>query len=315
MTFQWPYLLLSLVLIPILVGIYLLAQRRRRRDTVRFTNLALLGAVVGRGPGVRRHIPPALFVLGTAALLVALARPTAVLAVPRDDNTVMIVMDVSGSMMADDLQPDRMEAAKQAARTFVGALPEHTRIGLVSFNSRASLAAPASSDHTAVLRAIDALAPGGGTAIGDGLDLALDQFTGKADATSQAGKPAPGLVVLLSDGQSQLGQPPDQAAARAQNEGVKVYTVGVGQRGAQPVVLGQQVQLDEATLQDVAAKTGGQYFYAEESGKLQQIYAGLGSALGWSEERTEITALVSGLGTLLLLGAGLLSVRWFQRLP
>ena len=313
MTFQWPYLLLSLVLIPILFGIYLLAQRRRRRDTVRFTNLALLSTVIGRGPGVRRHIPPALFVLGMAALLVALARPTAVLAVPRDDNTVMIVMDVSGSMMADDLRPDRMEAAKQAARAFVEALPDHTRVGLVSFSSRANLAAPASSDHQAVLRAINALAAGGGTAIGDGLDLALDQFN--TSATDKAGKPVPGLVVLLSDGQSQLGQAPDQAAARAQSEGVKVYTVGVGQRGAQPVVLGQQVQLDEATLQDVAAKTGGQYFYAEEAGKLQQIYAGLGSALGWSEERTEITALVSGLGTLLLLGAGLLSVRWFQRLP
>jgi len=184
MTFQWPYLLLSLVLIPILVGIYLLAQRRRRRDTVRFTNLALLSAVVGRGPGVRRHIPPALFVLGMAALLVALARPTAVRAVPRDDNTVMIVMDVSGSMMADDLRPDRMEAAKQAARAFVEALPDHTRVGLVSFSSRANLAAPASSDHKPVLRAINALAAGGGTAIGDGLDLALDQF--KTSATDKA---------------------------------------------------------------------------------------------------------------------------------
>jgi Ca-activated chloride channel family protein len=311
MSFQWPLALLLLVLVPMLIGLYLLAQRRRQRYAVRFTNLALLHAVVGRGPGRRRHIPAALFLLGLVALLTALARPTAVIAVPRDEATIMIVMDVSGSMAADDLQPDRMAAARQAARAFVQALPEYARVGLVSFSTRARVDAAPTSDHTVVLRAIDRLTPDGGTAIGDGLDLALDQLA----AAGTAAKPAPGLVVLLSDGQSSAGISPETAAARAASAHVKVYTVGVGQRGAVPVVHGQAVRLDEASLREIATTTGATYFYAEESGKLQQIYADLGAQIGWNEERTEITALVSALGTLLVLGGGLLSLRWFQRLP
>jgi Ca-activated chloride channel family protein len=310
MTFQWPLALLLLVLVPMLIGLYLLAQRRRQRYAVRFTNLALLHTVVGRGPGRRRHIPAALFLLGVAALLTALARPTGVIAVPRDEATIMIVMDVSGSMAADDLQPDRMAAARQAARAFVQALPDYARVGLVSFSTRARVDAAPTSDHTAVLRAIDRLTPDGGTAIGDGLDLALDQL-----AAGTADHPAPGLVVLLSDGQSSAGIAPETAAARAASVHVKVYTVGVGQRGAVPVVHGQAVRLDETALRQIATTTGASYFYAEESGKLQQIYADLGVQIGWGEERTEITALVSALGTLLVLGGGLLSLRWFQRLP
>jgi Ca-activated chloride channel homolog len=311
MTFQWPLALSLLVLVPVLIGLYLLAQRRRQRYAVRFTNLALLHAVVGRGPGIRRHIPAALFLLGLLALLTALARPTAVIAVPRDEATIMVVMDVSGSMAADDLQPDRMDAARQAARAFVQALPERVRVGLVSFSTRARLDAAPTSDHTSVLRAIDRLRPEGGTAIGDGLDLALDQLA----AAGTSGQPAPGLVVLLSDGQSSAGLAPETAAARAASEHVKVYTVGIGQRGAIPVVQGQPVSLDESTLREIASTTGATYFYAEETGKLQQIYADLGARIGWGEERTEVTALVSALGTLLVLGGGLLSLRWFQRLP
>jgi Ca-activated chloride channel family protein len=223
----------------------------------------------------------------------------------------MVVMDVSGSMAADDLQPDRMAAARQAARAFVQALPEGARVGMVSFSTRARLDAAPTSDHSAVLRAIDRLTPEGGTAIGDGLDLALDQLA----KAGTSGQPAPGLVVLLSDGQSSAGISPDTAAERAASQQVKVYTVGIGQRGAIPVVQGQPVRLDESTLRQIASTTGATYFYAEESGKLQQIYADLGARIGWGEERTEITALVSALGTLLVLGAGLLSLRWFQRLP
>ncbi|HEX6289640.1 MAG TPA: VWA domain-containing protein [Herpetosiphonaceae bacterium] len=314
MTFQWPYLLLSLALIPILIGVYILAQRRRRAYAVRFTNLALLSEVVGRGPGVRRHIPPMLYLLGLAALLVSIARPMAVVAVPRDQTTVMLVMDVSGSMAADDLKPDRMTAAKEAAQAFVAALPASVQVGVVSFSTGARLNAPPTEDREQVKRAIDRLSYGGGTAIGDGLYLALDQLAQRP--ADDADKPAPGLVVLLSDGQPTLGIPVEEATERARQEQVKVYTVGIGQRGETPVVLGGiPVRLDEATLQKIAAATDGEYFYAAESGELKKIYQQLGSQMSWVEEYTEVTALVSGLGTLFVVAGGLLSLRWFQQFP
>jgi Ca-activated chloride channel homolog len=313
-SFQWPYLLAGLALLPIIVLLYALAQRRRRAYAVRFTNLDLLSEVVGRGPGIRRHIPPLLFLLGLAALLVSLARPTAVIAVPRDQSTVMLVMDVSSSMAAEDLRPNRMAAAKQAARAFVEALPPNAEVGLVSFNASARISAPLSRDPQSVGRAIDSLRADGGTAIGDGLSVALDELA-RRPTDEQGGRP-PAVVVLLSDGQSTSGMPPQRAASRAENEGIKVHTVGVGQRGATPRVNGRQaVVLDESTLRDIAEQTGGDYFYAAEASELERIYADLGSEVSWVEERTEVTALASALGTAFVMVAGLLSLRWFQQLP
>jgi Ca-activated chloride channel family protein len=269
---------------------------------------------MGRGPGVRRHIPPLLYLLGLAALLVSLARPNAVVAVPRDQTAVILVMDVSGSMRATDLRPDRMVAAKQAARAFVEALPPTMQVGLVSFSTTASVNAPLTRDRATVMRAVDSLVANGGTAIGDGLNLALDQLA-QRPADDQE-EPAPALVVLLSDGASTSGRSPALAAARARAEQIKVYTVGVGQRGANPLIDGRQpARLDETTLQAIAAETSGQYYYAAEAGQLQQVYADLGSQVSWVEEYTEITALVSAFGTIILLAGGLLGLRWFQRLP
>ncbi len=313
MTFEWPILLWSLALIPIMVGGYILAQRRRRMYTLRFTNLELLQAVAGRGPGLRRHIPPLLFLLGLAALLVSLARPSAVIAVPRDQTTAMLVLDVSASMTAADLRPNRMEAAKQAARAFLDALPPNMQVGLVSFSSGATVNAAPTNDRFAVARAIDALQANGGTAIGEGLHLALDQLAQRP--VDEDGSRAPGLVVLLSDGQSILGRPPETAAARARQEQIKIHTIGIGERGADTVIGGQRVRLDEQTLQAVAAATEGRYFYAGESNELTEIYANLGSQISWVEEQTEITALVSALGALCLTAGGLLSLRWLQQLP
>ena len=332
MTFEWPMLLWGLLLVPILLGLYVLAQRRRRRYTLRFTNLDLLAEVVGRGPGIRRHIPPLLYLLGLAVMLVSLARPQAVIAVPRDTTTVMLVIDVSRSMAATDLPPNRLAAAKQAAQAYLDAVPENKRVGLVSFSSSASLSAAATDDHASVSRAIDNLVMGQGTAIGDGLNLALDHLLQQAastdgdTATDGAAAPgpdgesdeqgAPGLVVLLSDGQSTAGMPPDTAAVRAASLAVKVHTVGIGERGATPSVgRGQRVGLDEQTLQDMAATTGGEYFYAAETSELADIYSELGAQVSWVEERTEVTALVGALGTALLLLGCLLSLRWLQQIP
>ena len=315
MTFEWPALLASLALVPLLLAAYLLAQRRRHRYAVRFTNLALLREVAGRGPGVRRHIPPLLFLLGLAALLVSLARPQAVIAVPRDDAAVVLVLDVSGSMGADDLKPNRMEAARQAALSFVDALPDGAQVGVVSFSGRASVAAPLTRDPEVARRAIRGLRSDGGTAIGDGLGLALDQLAQRpADAQGQQG---PGLAVLLSDGQHSDGRlEPAEAAGQAAQQGVKVHTVGIGQRGVTARVNGRQnARLDEATLQAMAETTGGQYFYAAESGELQRIYADLGSQVTWREERTEVTALASGVAAAFLVLGGLLGLAWFQRFP
>jgi Ca-activated chloride channel family protein len=316
MTFEWPALLLALGLIPVLMALYVLAQRRRRAYAVRFTNLALLRDVAGRGPGIRRHIPPLLFLFGLAALLVSLARPYAVLAVPRDQTAIMLVMDVSGSMSAEDLQPNRLEAAKRAARAFVDKLPANAQVGLVTFSTSASVNAPLVRDADTVRRSIGALSPDGGTAIGDGLRLALDQLAQRP--ADEHGERAPALVVLLSDGQQTNGQTtPEEASAHAQQQGVTVHTVGVGLRGATPRIMGLRgpARLDETTLQRVAERTGGQYFYAAEASQLERIYADLGSRVSWVEERTEVTALATAAGTLLLVAAGLLSLRWFHRLP
>lgn len=314
MTFEWPYVLAGLALLPILFGLYVLAQRRRRAYAIRFTNVALLGAVVGRGPGIRRHIPPLLYLIGLAALLVSLARPIAVIAVPREQTTIMLVMDVSGSMEADDLQPNRMAAAQQAATAFVDQLPPTMQVGLVSFSTTAAVNASPTADHDQIKRTIGSLRPSGGTAIGDGLDLALTEIAQRQ--TSEDGSAAPAVVVLLSDGQSTQGRSPAQAAARAVQDNIVVYTVGVGQRGATPMVRGGlPVQLDETTLQTIAQETGGTYFYAAESSTLADVYADLGSQISWIEERTEITALVSALGTVSIVLGSLFSLRWLQQFP
>ena len=314
MSFEWPILLYGLAFVPIMAGLYVLAQRRRRAYAVRFTNLPLLREVAPRRPGYRRHLPPLFFLLGFAALLVSLARPSAVIAVPRDQSSVMLVLDVSGSMSADDLKPDRITAARQAARAFVEALPDDTQVGLVSFSSSASVRAPLGRDRDSVLRAIDAPRPDGGTAIGEGLDLALDQIA-RLPAGPDGVRP-PGMVVLLSDGENSIGREPAEVAARASQGGIRVHTVGLGQRGAAPVIgRNQTVRLDETTLRAVADATGGSYSYAAETGQLERIYADLGSQMTWVEERTEVTSLASALATLLMGAGGLLGLRWFAQLP
>jgi Ca-activated chloride channel homolog len=330
MTFEWPLLLWSLAILPVLLGLYLLAQRRRHAYAVRFTNLALLKEVVGKRPGLRRHLPPLLFLLGLGALLVSLARPSAVIAVPRDESAIMLVLDVSGSMAATDLQPSRIEAARRSAQTFVEQLPANARVGLVSFSNRAQIVAPLTRDHAAVLAAIRSLDADGGTAIGEGLALGVEALQrGARDAgASGAGGGAVGAaagaastegvgtVVLLSDGASSAGQSPAQAAGRATEAGVVVHTVGMGQRGSNARVRGGgPAELDERTLQEIASTTGGEYFYAAQSTDLEGIYSRISSRVSWSEEKTEVTALLSAAGTVLMIGAGLFSLRWLHGLP
>jgi Ca-activated chloride channel homolog len=314
MTFEWPLMLIALLTLPTVAGLYLLAQRRRRAYALRFASLPLLAQLATARPGWRRHVPPLLYALSLAAMLIALARPSAVITVPRDQATAMLVVDVSGSMAADDLRPSRLAAAQQAAREYVDGLPASTRVGLVSFETRASVQVAPTTDHDAVRRAIERLRAEGGTAIGDGLAAALTQVADRP--TDATGQPTPAAVVLLSDGQQTAGSPFAEAAVRAKSLGVKVDTVGIGQRGATPVLRGRQtVGLDETALQQIASATGGQYFYAGESYQLRAIYADLSSQVAWVQQRTEVTALFAGAAAALMLLGGLLGLRWFAQLP
>ena len=262
MTFEWPTLLLGLLLVPLALLAYLLAQRRRARYAVRFTNLALLESVVQRTPGWRRHVPMALYLLAFAALVVSLARPQALVPIPREQATVMLVIDVSGSMEATDVQPNRLVAAQSAARTFVDQVPSNFEVGLVSFASQAQMLTPPTTDRAAVRKAVDSLRALGGTAMGDGLERALEarQLTanppsaaaqptptpsrpaGRSQGTAPALAPgappadpaaspaaAPLAIVLLSDGANTSGRTgPIEAARQAQQLGVPVYTVALG---------------------------------------------------------------------------------------
>lgn len=308
MTFQWPQLLVSLALIPILLLLYIRAQRRRKAYAVRFTNLELLSQVAGRGPGIRRHIPPLLYMLGAAALLISLARPQAVIRVPREQAALILAIDVSGSMAVNDMVPTRMDAAKQAAHQFIDGLPEDLQVGLVYFKEYASVKTPLTRDHDLVRRGVNQLEARGGTAIGEAIHTALDQL-------ALYDQEEVGLIVLLSDGESNQGRPPIDAAKRAKEVGVPIYAVGIGQRGVTMRIGNQDIHLDEATLQAIAETTGGQYFYAAESKELAKIYTDLSSRVAWVEEYSEVTVIASALGMVLFLAGGLLSLRWFQQIP
>ena len=315
MTFESPLFLLTLLAVPLLLGLYLLSQRRRRAYAVRFTNLALLGQVMGKGPGFRRHLPAGLFLLALTGLGLAMARPEALVSVPRARTSVMLTVDVSGSMEASDVQPSRIQAARQAARTLIEQLPGTARVGLISFNSSASVVAPLTTDHQAVEDALQTLRPNGGTAIGDGLQLAVQQLLQDAGQVDAAHRP-PTMIVLLTDGSSNTGIAPLDAAAQAHDAGIPVETIGIGQRGQTTFLRGRPIDgVDENALQAIASATGGHYHYAAEAGQLQGIYGGLGSSFGWKVEKVDLTVPVLVAGTLVLLVGGLLSLRWFRLLP
>jgi Ca-activated chloride channel homolog len=316
MTFQQPAFLLALLLVPVLAGLYLLVQRRRRRYTMRFTNLALLQSVMPGRPSVRRHVPPALFLLGAAGLLLAMSGPVLNLEVARSNASVMLVVDVSGSMQATDVQPTRLDAAREASRTLIDSLPGNARVGLVSFSSSATLAAPLTDNRDQVKAALDNLQANGGTAIGEGLALAVQQLAPRQQQAASSARQASSLIVLLTDGVSTSGIAPLTAADRAKAAGIPVATVGIGLRNASVRVRGQEVGgVDEETLQAIAGDTGGHYYYAQAGGQLDQIYSSLGSQFGWQFVRWDATIPLVVLGTLAVLGAAAFSLWWFRVLP
>jgi len=310
-----PVYLLGLLAIPLLIAGYVLAQLRRRRYTLRFTNLALLGSVMRRTPGVRRHIPPAMFLLGAAAVLSAMTVPALQLEVARNTADVVLTIDVSGSMQATDVAPTRLDAAKRAATTLIDQLPGSDRIALVSFDSQAAVRQGLTTDRNAVKAALDTLRPGSGTAMGDGLLVAYNLLNPSARAASGS-RERPAMIVLLTDGVSNQGRNPLTVAQQIAGSNVKVQTIGIGLRNGSATVRGEPVGgVDEATLSAVAAATGGKYYYAEATGQLQAIYSTLASQLGWQfqEVNLMVPLLIVGI-SLVVLGAAA-SLVWFRVLP
>lgn len=341
MNFLWPDGLWTLLLLPALVLAYLGLLKRRKKNTVRLASVALVKQAMGAGPGWRRHVPPALLLAAVAVLLLASARPMVKLKLPSRDQTIILAMDVSGSMRATDVKPNRMVAAQEAAKAFAAGLPRNVRIGVVSFAGTAAVVQAPTLSREDVVAAIDRFQMQRATAIGSGLILSLatlfpdegidlSQITGarampaspdekkekKPFVPVEPGSYASAAVILLTDGQRTTGPDPMEAAKMAAERGVKVFTVGIGTKAGETIGFegwSMRVKLDEETLKNIANATRANYFYAGTAEDLKQVYQGLSSRLVVETKETEVSALLAAAGALLTLLAAGLSVWWFGR--
>jgi Ca-activated chloride channel family protein len=306
-TFQSPWLLLGLILLPLLVAAYVASEKRRRRAAAAFAAPATSASVVPRRPGWRRHMPLALAGLATAALIGALARPQISVAVPAEQATIVLAMDHSGSMAATDVSPSRLTAALDAGEAFLGKVPKRVRVGGVVFDNRAEAVQSPTTDREALKSALkEAMKPSGGTATGDALATALTMV-------QTAGKKAPGAIVLLSDGKATHGRDPLPVADEAKKLGIPIYTVALGTASG-TLPNGDAVPPDTATLEQIASRSGGTASTASEASKLSDVYEKLGSEVAMKKEPREVTAGFAGGAAILLLLAGGLSLLWFRRL-
>jgi Ca-activated chloride channel homolog len=310
--FREPLLLAGLALIPLAVAAYVVAQRRRRRYAVRYTNVGVLAAVAGRA-GWARHLPAALALLALAALLVALARPERTVAAEQRQATVVMVTDTSGSMFATDVKPSRLKAAQAAGNALADKLPRDFRLGLVGFGTAASLLVEPTTDKARVRAGIASLKFSGKTAMGDGLGLAID--AARTPVHDAAGLPhrLPAAIVLLSDGASTVGSDPITVAERARRYRIPVYTVALGtpngtieHRGRDGSVTRERVPPDTSTLEEIARETRGRAYRAADVKQLTDIYRGLGTRFSTKREKQEVTAAFAG-GALALLVAGMVA--------
>ena len=342
MQFQLGIALWLLLFVPLFAVLYVRSQRRRQKYALRYSSLALVREAVGPGPGRRRHIPPVLFLFGLAFVLIALARPQAVVTLPNEEGVVILAIDVSGSMQATDVEPNRMEAAKDAAKRFVERQRsnEKVRVGIVSFSDAAFIVQPPTTDRDATIAAINRLRPQRGTAIGRGILTSLDAIVEGSDAelpsagfqvrpggqvaVPSAPPPLPkgiyaaATIILLTDGENNQPPAPLSILDQAINRGVRVYTIGLGSSDGTVIrVQGRSIRtrLDEATLRKIAEGTDAEYYNAGNVEDLRQIYDNLGTQIVFRSEKTEISAAFSALAVIMLLCAGGLSLAWFNRLP
>jgi Ca-activated chloride channel homolog len=342
LSFLWPKLLWSLLLVPLLVLLYLWLLRRRKKVALPYANLALVKEALGKGSAWRRHLPPALLLLSITAMLIATARPAAVVTLPLQEQTIILAMDVSGSMRASDVQPTRLAAAQTAAKAFLAELPRDVRVGVVAFAGTAAVVQAPTFSREDVVGAIDRFQLQRATAIGSGIVLSLatlfpdagidlSQVTGQRPMPQALGDTAkqepefkpvePGsypsaAVILLTDGQRTVGPDPVDAAKMAADRGVKVFTVGIGTKEGDTIGFegwSMRVRLDEDTLKSIASITRAEYFYAGTASDLKKVYETLSTRLVLEKKETEISALFAALGAALALLAAGLSVWWFNR--
>ncbi len=335
MTFTWPLMLSSLLVIPLLGWLYWRAQQRRQRLTASYGTLGVVREAAGRRPlGWRRYLPPLCFLLGLTVLCIALARPVTEVGIPQWEGTLLLAFDVSGSMAATDLEPTRMEAAKEAAIEFVQRQPASVKIGVVAFSDSGFAIQRPTNDQALILAAIERLAPERGTSLAYGIITAIDTLLVRPEATrvysdltpTPTPIPTPALpgsnrnaaIVLITDGENTAPPEPFEAAQLAADRGVRVYPIGIGSPGGADLeVEGFMVhtRLDEPTLQQIAQLTEGLYFNAANEEDLRTIYDELDPQFVIRTETMEITALLAGVGMLLLLIGGAFSLAWFSRLP
>ena len=341
MSFLWQEALWALLLIPLWVLAYRWLLRRRKKSAVTWASLGIVKEALGGQRAWRRHVPPALLLLALTALLLAIARPTAVITLPLVEQTVILAMDVSGSMRAMDVEPNRLVASQNAAKAFIAELPRSVRVGVVSFAGTAAIVQPPTLSRDDVVAAIDRFQLQRGTAIGSGIVLSLatifpdagidlSQVTGQRLMPKALGEKTPektftpvepgsyssAAIILLTDGQRTTGPDSMDAARMAADRGIKIYTVGVGTKDGDTIGFegwSMRVRLDEETLKQVAMATRAEYFYAGTANDLKKVYQSLGSRLTAQKKETELTALFAALGALLALAAATLSLWWFGR--
>jgi Ca-activated chloride channel family protein len=320
MSFQSPYVLIGLLVVPLLIVAYIAYERRRNSYAARLTNPALLPNLVDHAPGWRRHLPLTILLVALAAMVVGVARPRATISVRREEATVILAIDVSRSMAATDVKPSRLGAARSSANAFLRNVPKKFRVGVISFGSRAVVAVPPTDDRSLVQTALASLQPGEGTALGDAIALAAQ--LGQRERRSDGTRP-PTAVLLISDGTNMGGRTTPQASAqRARSLHVPVYTVMLGTPngvveqtltgGFRQIV---RVPTSPTTLRQVAQTTGGQLFTARNDARLKDVYKRLGSRIGHRSETREISDVFAGGSAALLLAGGALSMLWFRRVP
>lgn len=315
--FNSPGRLWLLVAVIALAAAYIVLQILKRTYAMRFTNLALLDKVAPKQPGWRRHVVAGTFLSCVALNTIAFANPQRTERVPKERATVMLAIDVSLSMAADDVEPNRLEGAKEAAKQFVEQLPPKLNVGLVAFSGVAAVKVPPSQDREAMLTAIDQLVLGEGTAIGDAILASLSGIeTVPAD---DEGTTPPAVIILMSDGKTTRGTPDADAADEAAEKGVAISTIAFGTSSGtitlpeEPVPI--PVPVDEDALDAVADATGGQAYDADSTEELKEVYQGIGSSVGYVEERHSIMGTFVGLALAAAVLTGALSLTWFSRLP
>ena len=344
--FLWPEMLWLLLLVPLLVALYLWLLRRQRATALRFASLSIVREALGPGRNLRRHVPPLLLLLALALLLLAGARPLAVVSLPMTQETIMLAMDVSGSMRATDVQPNRLVAAQNAAKAFLTQLPRNVKVGIVAFAGSAQVVQMPTLSREDLVAPIDRFQMQRGTAIGNGLVLSLATIFPEAGLDINAMSPgrqrqqgvaidqpkeqapkefvpvAPGsyssaAIILLTDGQRTTGVDSLEAAKLAADRGVRVYTVGIGTVNGETIGFegwSMRVRLDEDTLKKIALQTQGEYFYAGTAESLKRVYERLGVRLTLQKKETEISGLLALAGALLTVLAAALSLLWFKRI-